>query len=59
MRKKLAILTFVVSIIVAGGFALQPASAAHKGCPKGSHLVTCPSGNSFCCPNNALCVCFP
>ena len=59
MRKKLAVVTFVLAVMVAGAAAvLAPAPAAAKTCPKNSHLVVCPTG-CFCCPNNALCVCFP
>ncbi|HUC42650.1 MAG TPA: hypothetical protein VMR65_01310 [Candidatus Sulfotelmatobacter sp.] len=58
MRKR------VLSIVIVAAAALgtialatsTPAQAA--GCPKNSHLVVCPT-YSFCCPNNAFCVCFP
>lgn len=57
MRKKLALLLFVLVTLVAGavaGLTAPPTQAA--GCPKGTHLFVCPYG-SFCCPNNAFCAC--
>lgn len=49
----------VVAVAVAGMAALLTATpAAAKSCPRGSHLVQCPT-YSFCCPNNAFCVCLP
>jgi hypothetical protein len=35
---------------------LSATPAAAKSCPKNSHLIQCPT-YSFCCPNNAFCVC--
>ncbi|MBZ5637830.1 MAG: hypothetical protein LAO51_03635 [Acidobacteriia bacterium] len=57
MRKKLAVLMFVLAAVV-GTSALTTRVAAETKCPRGSHLITCPTG-SWCCPNNAFCVCFP
>jgi hypothetical protein len=56
MIKKL-LLTCTLAVALAGITALLSATPAEaKNCPRGSHLVICPTG-SFCCPNNALCVC--
>jgi len=57
MRKKLFCL-LIGTIAVLGLSALTSAPAQAKSCPRGSHLVVCPT-YSFCCPNNAFCVCFP
>lgn len=58
MRKRLAVL-FIASAAVLGTIALfAPTPAEAKNCPRNSHLIQCPT-YSFCCPNNALCVCFP
>jgi hypothetical protein len=57
MRKKLALVVLALAAVAAlSGFAPAPASA--DVCPRGSHLIVCPT-YSFCCPNNAFCVCFP
>jgi hypothetical protein len=58
MRKKLLVFVIVLAAVAGTTAVLTATPAASKTCPKGSHLVTCPTG-SFCCPNNALCVCFP
>ena len=58
MRRKLFIMA-IVAVATVGIASLLPASAAQPGsCPRGSHLVTCGDGHSFCCPNNALCICW-
>jgi len=58
MRKKLFV-TMILSIAIVGSVSLFAAPPAHaKSCPRNSHLVVCPT-YSFCCPNNAFCVCFP
>jgi hypothetical protein len=54
MRKKLVILVFALAAAAAS--TLTPASAQSSTCRKGSHLFVCPT-YSFCCPDNALCVC--
>lgn len=57
MNRKLALALFVVIALALGaGAVLTPTPAAAKSCPKRSHLVVCPT-YSFCCPDNALCVC--
>jgi len=49
----------ILSIAIVGSVSLFAAPPAHaKSCPRNSHLVVCPT-YSFCCPNNAFCVCFP
>jgi hypothetical protein len=53
MRKKLVILGFALAAAAAS--TISPASALT--CKVGTHLIVCPT-YSFCCPNNALCVCF-
>jgi len=58
MRKKLFSLVIVVAAVVGSIAVLTATPAEAKSCPRGSHLITCPTG-SWCCPNNALCVCFP
>ena len=65
MRKKIVFLVFILAALVpitadspAAAVKATAAHSASRGCPKGSHLVTCPT-YSFCCPNNALCVCSP
>jgi hypothetical protein len=54
MRKKLALLAFGLAALAATT-SVRPAVA--QTCPSGSHRIVCPT-YSFCCPNNALCVCF-
>lgn len=56
MREKLVFLAFVLTAVAAT--STTPPAAA-DACPKNSHLIVCPDGHSFCCPNNAFCVCFP
>ena len=57
MLKRLALTAFVLLAVTAGTVAvLAPSAAYAKTCPKNSHLIVCPT-YSFCCPNNALCVC--
>lgn len=56
MRKKLAVLIFSAAALLGTAALLAPTPAFAKGCPRNSHLVQCPT-YSFCCPNNALCVC--
>ncbi len=56
LRKKLFGLAIVFAAIVGASAVFTAAPAATKSCPKNTHLVTC--GNyTFCCPNNALCIC--
>ena len=58
MRKKLFSVV-ILSVAFVGAISLFAAPPAHaKGCPRNSHLVVCPT-YSFCCPNNAFCVCLP
>jgi hypothetical protein len=52
MRKRLLFLAFALAATAAS--TISPASATT--CPKNSHLVDC-GDHSFCCPNNALCIC--
>jgi hypothetical protein len=57
MRKKLIILAFALAATAAS--TLTPASAqSSTTCKKDEHLIVCPT-YSFCCPNNAFCVCAP
>jgi len=56
MRKKLFVLMIAFAAVAGTAAVLSATPAAAKSCPKNSHLVTCPT-YSFCCPNNALCVC--
>jgi|GraSoiStandDraft_16_1057320.scaffolds.fasta_scaffold6169856_1 hypothetical protein len=56
MRKKLVILAFALAAAAAS--TLTPASAQSSTCRKDEHLIVCPT-YSFCCPNNAFCVCGP
>ena len=58
MRKTLAVLMIVLAAVVGSAAVLAPTPAEAKTCPRGSHLITCPT-YSFCCPNNAFCVCLP
>jgi hypothetical protein len=58
MRKKLVILGIVFAAIVGTTAFLTATPALAKSCPRNSHLVVCPT-YSFCCPNNAFCVCLP
>ena len=53
MRKKLVFLGFALATIFAAS-AVSPAAALT--CPKGTHLIVCPT-SSWCCPNNAFCFC--
>jgi hypothetical protein len=58
MRKKLALLTFVLAVAAAAGRG-TPAAASltcSGSCPANSHRFCCPT-YSFCCPDNAECVC--
>jgi len=57
MRKKLALLAFALAALTAS-FTLSPSVASADTCPKGTHLIVCPT-SSWCCPNNAFCVCGP
>jgi len=56
LKRKLAIALLTVCAAVGPAALLTPVRTQAKGCPRNSHLVTC-STYSFCCPNNALCVC--
>ena len=56
MRKKRIVLGIVLAAVVGSAALLTATPAAAKSCAKNSHLVVCPS-YSFCCPNNAFCVC--
>ncbi|HEX4963390.1 MAG TPA: hypothetical protein VF173_21350 [Thermoanaerobaculia bacterium] len=57
MRKKLALLALALAAFTAAATA-RPAAALT--CPAGSHPIVCTNPDrSFCCPNNAFCVCFP
>jgi len=58
MRKRSLILGIVFAAAVGTAALLTTSPAAAKSCPKNSHLVVCPT-YSFCCPNNAFCVCLP
>jgi hypothetical protein len=58
MRKKFFSLMIVLAAVVGTATILTATPAAAKSCSKGSHLIVCPT-YSFCCPNNALCVCLP
>ena len=58
MRKKSLFLGIVFAAAVGTAALLTATPAAAKSCPKNSHLIVCPT-YSFCCPNNAFCVCFP
>jgi hypothetical protein len=63
MPKKLASLVklAVLGIALAAMAAASRTSpvTAESTCPPKTHLIVCPNGNSFCCPNNAFCVCGP
>jgi hypothetical protein len=56
MIKKLVAVAIGAVVIVGISAVLTATPAAAKSCPKNSHLIQCPT-YSFCCPNNALCVC--
>ena len=56
MRKKLALLVFALAALTAS-LTIRPASALT--CPPKTHEIDCTNGHSFCCPDNALCICFP
>jgi hypothetical protein len=56
MRKKVFSLGIVFAAVVGICAVLAATPAAAKSCPKNSHLIQCPT-YSFCCPNNAFCVC--
>ena len=58
MRKKLVSLGFALAALVAAS-TFTPAAADPSTCPPNSHRIVCPDGHSFCCPNNALCICAP
>jgi len=58
MRKKLTVVMFVLAAALGTVALLTPTPVQAQSCPRGSHLITCPTG-SWCCPNNAFCVCFP
>jgi hypothetical protein len=55
MRKKLALLAFALAAVTAS-LSVRPAAALT--CPKGTHEIVCPN-STWCCPNNAFCVCGP
>jgi len=56
MRKRLFMLVIAFAAVAGTAAVLSATPAAAKSCPKNSHLIVCPT-YSFCCPNNALCVC--
>jgi hypothetical protein len=56
MRKKLFGLVIVVAAVVGTLAVLTATPAEAKRCPRGSHLIVCPT-QSFCCPNFAICDC--
>lgn len=64
MRKRIAVLAFLVATVVLLSLGGSSASIKTDGlsrsgpCPRGSHLITCGT-QSWCCPDNALCVCGP
>ena len=58
MRKKGFVLGIVLAAAVGIAALLTATPAVAKSCPKNSHLIVCPT-YSFCCPNNAFCVCLP
>ena len=54
---KKVLLASMLGIALAGAAALLSSTPAEaKNCPRNTHLVVCPTG-SFCCPDNAFCVC--
>jgi hypothetical protein len=57
MRKKLALIVLALAAFAAAN-TTSSASVIISPCPKGSHLFRCPT-YSFCCPNNAFCICVP
>jgi hypothetical protein len=58
MRKTLFGLLVGAAIVVGATAFLTSTPAVASACPRGSHLIQCPT-YSFCCPNNAFCACFP
>lgn len=56
MKKTLFGVLIGAAIVVGATAVLTSTPAMAKGCPRGTHLIECPTG-SWCCPNNALCVC--
>jgi hypothetical protein len=54
---KLAVLVIALAAMAAAS-RVSPATA-QSTCPRNTHLIVCPNGTSFCCPNNAFCVCGP
>ena len=57
MRKTLFGLLVGAAIVVGATAILSSTPTMAAGCKRGSHLVVCPT-YSFCCPDNAFCVCF-
>ncbi len=56
MRKKLLTVLIVLAAVAGTAAVLTSTPAKSGSCPKGTHLFDCGS-YSFCCPNNALCIC--
>jgi hypothetical protein len=60
MRRIFACLVFALALVA---IAHQPTAASAQTtnpCPAKTHLLVCnPPAHSFCCPDNALCVCGP
>jgi hypothetical protein len=56
VRKKLFGFVLVLAAVVGTSAFVTATPAAAGSCPKNSHLIVCPT-YSFCCPNNAFCVC--
>jgi len=54
IKKVVLAVTCAVGLLGAAALLSTPAEA--KNCPRGSHLIVCPTG-SWCCPDGALCVC--
>ena len=58
MRKKIFVFGIVLAAVMGAASVLSETPAAPSKCPRGSHLINC-GDYSFCCPNNAFCICGP
>lgn len=55
--QRFGIVAFALAAAFGASALFSSASAHGKSCPSNTHQVVCDNGYTFCCPNNALCIC--